>query len=198
MSFRRSAISSDSSCSSQRFSCATEFGLSRPLMAWASSRSCPLLTAAISRAASTSSRSTATPRRLICWSSTHWRCTSSGTGNPESLCSISISATTSWRLYSMKSRHFSGSWWGRFRVRLPLVLVGLHGLQKYWMRALPTAFFCLSSGSPMALSTRPSPAGRPQYCPCSWVHLHCAAQAAVCSSVSRKCRDRQYHSKAAL
>ena len=91
-----------------------------------------------------------------------------------SLSRMAISVTTSLRLYSMNSFHRAGSCCGRFRVRPPLAFVGRHGLQKYWIRLLPTGSFSLSSGRPRAAPAAASDAGSPHSRARIMVSSHCS------------------------
>ena len=93
----RLSSSSPEFSSTHPFSCATLFGLSSPVRAFAFSDSSSLILPCICSAPATSSMSTLTPAMLMCWSRIQYWRSCSGTGCPASLRYISISVTTSWR-----------------------------------------------------------------------------------------------------
>ena len=87
----------------------------------------------------------------------------------------------------MNRLHFSGSWFGRFRVLPPLALVGAHGTEKYRIRSLPSVSFCFSSPR-----TEPTPSrdrGRPIYADHTIEHRHADGLRYRAHSVESGCRS---------
>ena len=99
------------------------------------------------------------------------------------------SVSTSCRLYSINSAHFSGSSAGYTRLRAP----DFCGTQNVRISALPAAILRLSAGRPIACPAPSRLAGYPQYSACSITSRHWSIGSATPSA-----RDRQYHSNAAL
>ncbi len=139
---------------SQPLSWETLFGLSRPVTSAMRSRTSDECSVSMAMACSTRTGSTATPRSLMRWSRYHSRHSASGTGQRSSLRLIARSTTTSWRLYSTNCAHFSGSLLAVLRVAPPFFLVGLHGLEKYLISALPAVSLPSVSCRALAVPSR--------------------------------------------
>ena len=91
----------------------------------------------------------------------------------------------------MNCAHLSGACSGRFRVLPPLVLVGLHGIEKYLISSAPSLSFLFFS-----FNTSPQlckEAGRPNIRARICVQCHCEG-----SRVKPRCLPIQTRSKEAL
>ena len=161
VAFCRFSISTPFSCTQLR-SCAELFGFSNPVNFLASFSRRAVLCSLTCSAPSINAVSTFTPNAFMRISICHNFSSSSGTGKASSLRRISLSVTTSCLQYSLNNSHFSGACLGRFHVLFPLLFVGLHGTQKYRIKAFPVASFLLSCGSPIAFPVASSPAVYPQ------------------------------------
>ena len=159
---------------SQFFTCVTLLGFSSPVMAMALSVSSALYFSSIATALMASLRSMRTPRSLMRASRHQKSCSRSVGAQRESILRMALSATTSCPLYFLNVSHFSGACSGRLRVRIPLVLVGLQGWQKYRMSALPSFILAWSSPRPSASLAPARLMGRP-HCPARiMLSSHCS------------------------
>src|SRR5690606_39201930 len=86
----------------------------------------------------------------------------SGIAYASNLLPISRSASTSFIQYNLNSSHFSISCSGKLRSRIPFAFVGLIGIEKYRISALPVESFPFSS-SFKASDTMAKDNGNPQY-----------------------------------
>ena len=167
------------------------FGFASPVIRAASSVSSLWLWSLMFSAPPISCVSTRTPKAFMRMSSLHSSHSPSGTGKRLSLARIALSATTSWALYSLNSSHLSGSSAGSWYFFLK-VLVGLCGVQKYRISALPVMSFFLSSPRHIASPVLARLPAYPQYSDQIMVHCHCSI------GVVYPARFSAYHSNAAL
>ena len=166
-SFRIVSRSYPSLAVSHSLSCIVLLGFSNPVNILDDSVASSTISSLQASAASTRSISTFTPRQLISWSSSQYSCSIAGGFNDSKRLRIAFSTTTSWRLYSIYSAHFSGASSGIFRV-LGFVLVGLRGTEKNWINRLPLE--SLASPSFNAFDTLSRLAGKLQYKASTEVH----------------------------